>query len=178
MQTYIALLRGINVSGKKIIKMAHLKELMIAEGFQEVQTYIQSGNIVFEATPSSTKEVALSISGLIKRAFDFEVPVLVLTTSQLESIIIQNPLDVDKQVAGYFTLLHDEPSHELIKELAPLSNEKEEFVITSNCVYFYSAAGYGNAKFNNNFFEKKLKVTATTRNYKSMLKLLDMANIK
>jgi uncharacterized protein (DUF1697 family) len=75
---------------------------------------------------------------------------------------------------SYFTLLNDIPGAEHVCEIQNLKFPNEEFVITDSCVYFYSSVGYGRAKRNNYFFEKKLKITATTRNYKTLTKLLSL----
>lgn len=176
MKTYIALLRGINVSGQKKIKMADLKVLFEKLGFDGVVTYIQSGNVIFKSANAFNSQLAEQIAKAVCDDYGFEVPILVKTVEEIQFIITSNPLDSGKHEGMYFTLLHEAPSEELVSKLIPFSNEQEEFVIGTYCVYFYSPIGYGRAKFNNNFFEKKLKVSATTRNYKTMTKLIELAN--
>jgi len=175
MQTYIALLRGINVSGQKKILMADLRVILEENGLSDVKTYIQSGNVVFRTREMKPNELAWKIKQCILSRYGFEVPILVRTKRQLESILSDCPFENEKLLKGYFTILHTAPKSELINEVSNFSYEKEEFIIMPNCVYFYCEAGYGKAKFNNNFFEKKLKVAATTRNYKTMVKLIEMA---
>lgn len=178
MKTYIALLRGINVSGQKKIKMADLKALFENLGFGRVVTYIQSGNVIFGSAATSNSKLARQIAKAVYDSHGFEVPILVKTVDEIQSIIANNPLDPSKHERMYFTLLHEAPSEELVSKLTSLSYEQEEFVIGPHCVHFYSPIGYGRAKFNNNFFEKKLKVSATTRNYKTMTKLIGLAHQK
>ncbi len=173
MKKYIALLRGINVGGKAKLKMADLKLLFEDLGFEAVATYIQSGNVVFAA--KNGKGLEEKISKEIKSKFGYEVPVLVKTTAEIEKIVKDCPFEKDKKEASYFVLLKKPPQKELVKAAEQLNYPDEEFVITDECVYLYCATGYGKAKLNNNLFEKKLKVSATTRNYRTLLKLVEMA---
>ena len=173
MKTYIALLRGINVGGHKKILMADLKQLLESIGFQEVQTYIQSGNVVFK----SKEETNLNskIAKAIETKYGFIVPVLVKKASELSEIVSKCPFFDEKREKSYFILLEESPTQENQSLTAAFSNLKEEFYITPNCVYIYYAVGAGKAKMGVNFFEKKLKVIATARNYRTMVKLIDMA---
>lgn len=173
MQTYIALLRGINVGGKAKLKMANLKLLFEDLGFKDVATYIQSGNVVFAAENGIGLEE--KISKEIKSKFGFEVPVLVKTAAEIDTILKDCPFEKDKKEASYFVLLKTPPQKELVKAVEQLNYPDEEFAITDACVYLFSATGYGNAKLNNNLFEKKLKVSATTRNYRTLVSLVEMA---
>ena len=174
MNTFIALLRGINVSGQKKVPMVELRSLLSDLGLKNVQTYIQSGNVIFQ----SSEENRTALENLIQKAilshFGFEVPVLVRTATEIKDILDACPFLEEKKMNGYFTLLHSAPDTSLIKETHLISYPNEEFHITSQCVYFYSTSGYGNAKCNNNFFERKLKIDATTRNYKTIVKLLSL----
>lgn len=173
MKAYIALLRGINVSGQKKVPMAELRDLLLKAGFQKVQTYIQSGNVVFLSS-DKPMELEVKIQKIITSQFGFDVPVVVKTNEELQSIFDACPFSKDIKERSYFTLLHSVPDEELVKSTSQETYKNEMFVIKSNCVYFYSESGYGKSKCDNNFFERKLKVTATTRNYKTMLKLLSL----
>ena len=174
MNTFIALLRGINVSGQKKIPMAQLRSLLSKSGFDNVQTYIQSGNVIFQSSEVNRTTLENLIQKAITSHFGFEVPVLVRSAAEIGDILDACPFTDEKKTNGYFTLLHSAPDKKLIKETHLISYPNEEFHISNQCVYFYSTSGYGNAKCNNNFFERKLKVDATTRNYKTMVKLLSL----
>lgn len=180
MPTYIVLLRGINVSGQKKVPMADLKKTFEDLKFKNVQTYIQSGNVVFECAQSDTEKLESSIEKKIKKDFGFDVPVIIRTPSELQDILKSNPFlkdpkkDKDRM---YVTFLSKVPMTEHIKKLDGISYPPEEFVLKSKTIYFFSPNGYGNAKMNNNFFENKLKVTATTRNLKTIRQLIEMADI-
>ncbi|HET8803051.1 MAG TPA: DUF1697 domain-containing protein [Aequorivita sp.] len=173
MKTYIALLRGINVGGQKKLKMADLKLLFEQLGFEAVTTYIQTGNVVFTAKEGAS--LAARISKEIHTKFGFEVPVLIKTASEIENILANCPFGNPKQEASYFVLLETPPTQELVQATELLENTDEEFVITDSCVYMFCATGYGKTKLNNNLFEKKLKVAATTRNYRTLAKLVELA---
>lgn len=177
MTNYIVLLRGINVSGQKIIKMPQLKAMLEALGFSEVSTYIQSGNIVLKSALPMSAEVAQIIKEGILQTFGFDVPVLAKTLPELEEIILQSPfraLDESESKKWYYVLLQETPKRELIKSLQQEQFPNEQFTIATNCVYLSCNLGYGKTKCDNNFFENKLKVSATTRNHRTMLKLLEM----
>ncbi|HKK12766.1 MAG TPA: DUF1697 domain-containing protein [Flavobacteriaceae bacterium] len=172
--THIALLRGINVSGQKKIPMVELRKLLTDSGFDNVKTYIQSGNVIFRSSQEKRAVLENTIQKAIKLHFGFEVPVLVRTETEIQNILEACPFPEEKKTNGYFTLLHSAPDKSLVEETRLISYPDEEFHITNRCVYFFSSTGYGKAKCNNNFFERKLKVSATTRNYKTMVKLLSL----
>ena len=175
MKTYIALLRGINVSGQKKILMADLRTLLEKAGLQNIKTYIQSGNVIFSS--SEKKEtVATIIFEAIQKKYGWEVPVLVFTSTELKSVFDNCPFSEKKKEKSYFILLKSKPTTESIIETSKLSTPEEEFVITNSCVYIYYDLGAGKAKLGTNLFERKLKVKATARNYRTMKKLLELSN--
>ncbi|WP_339896379.1 DUF1697 domain-containing protein [uncultured Algibacter sp.] len=175
MKTYIALLRGINVGGHKKIPMAELRELLLKEGLEHVQTYIQSGNAVFQSLEENLEKLELKIHNAIKTHFGFEVPVLVKTPEGLQQIFDECLFPEEKKVNSYFIVLYTVSDKNLVEGVSQISYPNEEFIITEHCIYFYCSVGYGNTKFNSNFFERKLKTTATARNYKTMVKLIAMS---
>lgn len=170
---YLALLRGINVSGQKKIPMAELRTVLTNLGLYMVQTYIQTGNVIFEAT-AKPDLLRRQIEGAIWDHFGFKVPTLVVTPKQLEQIFKACPFAELKKQNSYFLMLYTPPDQALVNEVASITYTNEDVVVTNNCVYFYSTLGYGKTKYNNNFFERKLKITATARNYKTMVKLLSL----
>jgi len=180
METYIAMLRGINVSGQKKIKMADLKRYMEELSFQDVETYIQSGNIVFKAEDSAS-DVAEAIKAKILERYGFEVPTIIKKNEDFEYVLANCPfLDnpTKEESRFYITFLDREPEYERIMKLEKSDYSPEEYVLDETNIFFYSPNGYGNAKMNNNFFENKLKVTATTRNWKTVHKLAEMSRDK
>lgn len=179
MNYYIVLLRGINVSGQKKIKMSELRAMLETLGFSSVSTYIQSGNIILKSALPMSTEVSKIIKNGIYKAFGFKVPVLTLTLPELDEILKQSPfrtLDESESKKWYYVLLQETPNRELINSLQQEKFPNEQFTIATNCVYLSCDQGYGKTKCDNNFFEKKLQVTATTRNHRTMMKLLEMGS--
>ncbi len=176
--TYISILRGINVSGQKLIKMEALKKMYENLAFENVQTYIQSGNVIFLTKSKNTSELESIISSSIKIEFGFDVPVIVVSLDTLEKIKTNNPFikDTDKDVAFLYVTFLAEVLTEFDEEsIIEKKHSDEEIAFTTNAVYLYCPNGYGKTKLNNNFLEKKLKVQATTRNWKTVNELLKLA---
>lgn len=177
MAVYISILRGINVSGKNLIKMELLRQMYEQLHFNNVRSYIQSGNLVFEAKETATKKLATLIAKEIQNKFGFKVPVLVLKKKELMHIIQNNPFLKDKEKMPNFlhvTFLSSEVKLIDIEEITSKKQENEAIEFHEKAIYLFCPNGYGNTKLNNNFLERKLGVTATTRNWKTTLKLLDM----
>lgn len=177
MPTYISLLRGINVSGQKKIKMADLKAMYINLGFEDVLTYIQSGNVIFKTKKTALEKLEKTIKEGIQKTFGFEVPTLVISRAELSTLAEANPYK-DREVEHkflYLTLLLHPPAKEKIQTIEAMEFPGEEFKITERVVYLCVPNGYGRTKLNNNFFESKLKTQATTRNLKSINKLLELS---
>ncbi|MHA8087175.1 DUF1697 domain-containing protein [Aquirufa sp. Wall-65K1] len=176
MATYITLLRGINVSGQKMIKMLDLKAMLESLGLQAVQTYIQSGNVVFQDERYSTSELVGQIQSKLFETFGFEVDVQVFSASAWKRIVSNNPFigqEMDESQL-YVSLLASEPMVENIEKLASFIFQEERYQLIDQTLYLYVPNGYGKAKLNNNFLESKLKVPITTRNWRTMLALANM----
>jgi len=175
MTKYIALLRCINVSGQKKIPMAELREVLSKSGLVNIQTYIQSGNVIFQSSKTNKQKLETKIFEAIKAHFGFEVPVLVLNLEELQRIFDNAPFPQEEKEKSYFMFLYSKPNKDLVASVSQISYPNETFLITDTAVYFYCSTGYGKAKCGYNFFERKLKVTATARNYKTMVKLLSLS---
>lgn len=174
MTTYIVLLKGINVGGHKKIAMAKLRELLTQEGFLDVQTYIQSGNIILKSKECSALKIEDTIHHLILTHFGFEVSVLAKTKAELKAIFDRCPFIEDKKKKSYFVMLHNTPDAELVKKASEKMYKDEDYIISNNCMYYYSSKGFGQSKFNVNYFERKFNTFATARNYNTLLKLLSL----
>jgi len=172
---YIALLKGINVGGHKKVPMAELRELLTKSGFKNVQTYIQSGNVILESNEKNTLRIENSVKKAILNHFGFEVLVLVITRKDLERIFNDSPFPEKKKQKSYFVMLHDKPDSELVEVASEKVYEGEEYQIINDCIYYYSAKGFGQSKFNANYFEQKLNTFATARNHNTMVKLLSLS---
>ena len=178
METYIAILRGINVSGQKMIKMDALRKMCGALKFHNAQTYIQSGNIIFQFKESDPSDLEKKISKAIKKEFGFDVPVIVKGISELKFILKENPFLIKRKediTKLHVTFLGAEPDKSLLANIAVLKYGDDAFFVVGKSVYLFCQNGYGKTKLSNNYFESRLKTSATTRNWKTLNELLQMA---
>ncbi len=178
MAKYISILRGINVVGKKIIKMNDLKKSYEKLNFIDVVTYIQSGNVIFHYKTEKTEALENLIYSRIKTDFNLEVSVIVLTPEKLHEIIKSNPFkdDSSKDISFlHVTFLKGTPGNFNWQSITEKITGDEEVAFTNEAVFLYCPHGYGKSKLNNNFLEKILKVPATTRNWKTTIKLQELA---
>jgi len=177
----IALLRGINVSGQRMIKMKDLQGLMEALNLRNVRTYLQSGNVIFDDPGSSPNNLGKEIEEMILDRLNLVVPVILRSGDEIMQISGVNPFlsgrneDITKLCV---TFLSEEPSPVSIEKLhaakAKISSG-DEFVLMKKEIYLFCPGGFGNTKFSNGFLENKLMVTATTRNWKTISELAAMA---
>ncbi len=177
MHTFIALLRGINVSGKNIIKMADLRQFLEELNFKNIITYIQSGNIIFDSKISNIGKLEKSITEKINEHYGFNVEVIVITPTEIEYVLNNNVYANDNKKDPkriYITFLQMLPTKENIENLKSIDHLPEEFIIDGKIIFGYSPNGLGNAKVNNNYIQKKLKVSATSRNWQTINKLFEL----
>lgn len=181
MPVYIALLRGINVGGKNIIKMAELKRMFEAMGMRRVQTYIQSGNVLFE---SEAEEAPLRqrIEHELEEAFRFSVIVVLRTAEELKRVAASCPFSEEEVPEAeatseaeslYVSFLLEEPSREGIERLSTFKNESDEYRVEGREVFLLFRHSIRNSKLANNLH--KLDVPSTVRNWKTINKLVALA---
>lgn len=179
MNKKIALLRGINVGGHKKILMTDLRLLFERLGFKNVRSYIQSGNIIFDTSVDKDEiDVEVQIEAAIKEQFGFDVPVIVRSKEELESLVNNNPfvkggMFDDPQL--FLTCLKSEPKAEDRIITENFRFEPDQFSIDRKDIYMVCMGKYHLSKLSNTFFESKLKVGATTRGWKTILKLLELS---
>ena len=151
----IAILRGINVGGKRKVLMSDLKALCKELDWKNVRTYIQSGNIIFNSNKKHT-ELETSLEKIIKDKYDFEVPVIVRSSEDLQLLINKNPYDNEntdiKQL--HLTFLKVQPTKENIKHLLTYNFEPDKFEIWNKEVFIFCKGKYHKSKVSNGFIEK------------------------
>jgi uncharacterized protein (DUF1697 family) len=175
MSKYVAFIRGINVGGI-VLTMADLKKILEYIGFSEVKTYIQSGNAIFESDEGNKRRMEAEISQEIKNKIDHDVVVIVKTIDELKRLVASHPLeDSGDQDKLYVTILSHDPAAPDIEILMETMNEIDRHVVENRAVYSYYGEGYGTSKRSNNFIEKILKVSATTRNWNTMKAIYELA---
>jgi uncharacterized protein (DUF1697 family) len=166
---FIALLRGVNVGGRKV-PMGELWALFDELGHADVRTYIQSGNVVFTAK-GQPAHVRSTIERALQRQFGFEVAVLLRTPAELARVVERNPFGAD----AYVTFLDGSPDKKSAAAIDANAYLPDEFRIDGREVFVRCPNGYGRTKINNTFFERKLATRATTRNWNTVTLLLDWA---
>jgi uncharacterized protein (DUF1697 family) len=179
---FIAILRGINVGTGRKVPMADLKRLCESLSLKNVQTYIQSGNLIFELPRQELiSELEARLQRSFSETFGFEIPVLIRTAEEWVASIAQNPFLKEENVdieRLHLTCLKQLPSPELLEKIKAFQYLPDRYEIIGRDVFIFCAAGYGTSKLVNSFFESKLKTQATTRNWKTVLKLNEMINSK
>lgn len=174
--TYIALFRGINVGGNKLVPMKELKEVLEQNGCVDVQTYIQSGNAIFRSGLSDAARLAKRLAAAILKSHGFEPRVLVLTRDELESAAAGNPFrEVDENPRSvHLFFLAERPKKPDLKSLETLKATSERFHLKGSIFYLHTPDGFGVSKLAQRA-ERLLGVDATARNWRTVTTLLEMA---
>lgn len=179
MAKLISILRGINVGGRRKILMADLRTLYEELGLKNPQTYIQSGNVLFDY---SGRKKAAAIEEMIYKAiqkkYDFEVPVIVRTVQEITDAYHNNPFATEDTELEHLhlTFLKEIPTAEHLEKINTYDYSPDQFKIVGKEAYIYCEGKYHKSKLTNNFFEKKLKISSTTRNWKTVTKILELSN--
>ncbi len=173
---HVALLRGINVAGKNVLPMKDLARMFADAGCTDVRTYIQSGNVIFDAPPGAPG-IADMITANIEKRFGFRVPVTLRTSEQLRKIIRGNPFLAagtdQKWLHVYF--LAGTPNARAIAGLDPGRSAPDAFHVAGREIYLHVPNGMGRSKLTNAYFDAKLSTICTARNWATVLKLAEMA---
>ena len=176
MEKYICLLRGINVGGNRKIKMADLRSVLSEIDLENVKTYIQSGNIYFESKEKDYRKLETKITNLILDKFGHEVPVMVRQSKELKSIFENNPYLSEEEDLRmiHVAFLSDAPTTEAFDELDLEKFAPDKCQLFERAIYIHYPEGSYKSKLTGNFLEKKLKLKVTARNWKTVLKLVEM----
>ncbi|MFH6967273.1 DUF1697 domain-containing protein [Flavobacterium sp. FlaQc-28] len=178
MTTHLVLLRGINVSGHNMMKMDALKTMLENIGFQNIRTYLQSGNVFVDSEEDASK-VGFMIKQEIFRVFGHEVPTIVITKEDLELCFKNSPFLKEKDIDTkklYVAFVSAQLKKENINDLKISQFKPDEASIDGNRIFIKYAVGAGKTRFDQKYIEKKLNVTATIRNWNTVTNLLAMYN--
>lgn len=172
MATYVALLRAINVGGRRSVAMADLRTIVTEAGGQDVQTYIQSGNVVFDHSSRSPSTLTIELEERIEAATGFAVPVTLRTASQIDKVVQANPFPDAPPAQLAVSFLHDQPAAGATDRLDPAKFAPDAFVLAGRDVYLHLPNGFGRAKL-----PGALDVVApgTARNWNTVVKLQSLA---
>ncbi|MEZ5009308.1 MAG: DUF1697 domain-containing protein [Chitinophagales bacterium] len=175
---YISILRGINVGGKRKILMEDLRAMYKALGFSDVITYIQSGNVIFNTSTTNLKELEEKIKDSIAKKFGFDVPVIIRSIEEMQQVVSENPFSNEADFEPkklYVTFLSEPIDRVYENNILPQEYLPDRFKIMGQHIYVYYAEKISSSKLIQSLFEKQYKVTATTRNWNSVNKLVELA---
>ena len=177
MTTFVAMARGVNVGGRTRVAMADLRALFTGLGYEDVATYIQSGNVVFR-TASTATALGPAIERALEERFGHPIKVVLRTHAELCSVLDHNPLGGGGRDPArlHVTFLADRPAKSLVTALDPDAFGPDEFRVVGREVYVHCPDGYGRTKITNTFFERALAVVATTRNLKTVGELARLSS--
>jgi uncharacterized protein (DUF1697 family) len=179
MNTFISMLRGINVSGQKKIRMTELRSLYKSLNLVNVETYVQSGNVVFDSPEQDASKLAKLLEAQIEQSFGYSVPVFIRPPHDFQRLLDSNPFSNARNedpTKLHVTFLYSPPSESRLSSLEIPNDKADEFFVRDQEIFLFCPNGYGRTKLSNNFFERKLDVSATTRNWKTVNALHKMTN--
>jgi len=174
MTRYVAFLRGVNVSGQKILKMEYLREVFVSAGLSSVITFIQSGNIIFDAKESDIRKLTTALEDHLLKTLGYKVQVILRTFHELTELIKSDPFKgfaAIENIKLYITLISAEPEKEIRFPMVSPKNDVEVFGRNNLDFYCISKQQNGSFGFPNLFIEKEFRIPATTRNWNTICKI-------
>jgi uncharacterized protein (DUF1697 family) len=178
MNRYISMLRGINVGGQRKLRMETLREVYQAAGFSNIRTYVQSGNLVFDGPEKDIPALTNDIEAKLRQTCGFHVEVFIRLPGEFMHILENNPFlrgRNEEPSKLHVTFLFQPPAEAAWGKLIAPMGISDEFYPGEQEIYLFCPNGYGKTKLSNSFFERKLGVLATTRNWNTVNALNKMA---
>ena len=173
---YVAFLRGINVGRKNKIQMESLREVCASIGFENVKTYINSGNIIFETSKTDDKKLAERIENAIEKESGLQIKTIVRSIEEIEEIVKNNPFagqfENDKDVHIFF--LEEEMADEKRELLLSNNNENETYAVKNREIFCWLKVRVLDSLMGKDYIAKKLKVSSTARNWRTVNKILEI----
>ena len=167
---YLAFLRAINVGGNAVIKMADLKRMFEAAGLENVQTYIQSGNVIFESNEHADA-LEKQIEGALEKAAAYKIHAFVRTMHEVQAIAEKSPFTAREGEMAYVTFLKKQPDQKSQQTLLSFKNEADDFAFRGRELYNLRR-DREQSIFSGTFVEKHLKMPTTTRNMSTISKIV------
>ena len=178
MNTYVALLRGVNLGPRNKLPMPELAKMFAAVKCDQVRTYIQSGNVVFCAASRIAAGVSEAMQKKIRQKYGFEVPVVLRSAEEMKAVVRDNPYAKRKSFEEvlHVMFLADRPEKERVKGLDPNRSAGDEYIVQGREIYLWLPNGVGRSKLSNAYFDSKLATVSTGRNWRTVLTLAEMAD--
>ena len=178
MPVVIALLRAVNVGSHNLIKMDALRTLCASLKLKDVQTYVQSGNVVFRTREEDLQRLAARIEKAIERSFGFRPDVVLRTKSEISEVIGRNPFSTRGDIGPAKLLvmfLAGDPGEDARQRVLQIKTDPEELHLHGRQLYIYFPDGMGRSKLQVGAIEKALKTPGTCRNWNTVNRLFEMA---
>lgn len=175
MERYVALMRGINLLHHKRISMPDLAALFTDVGCREVRTYIQSGNVVFAAPKKVVTALPRTLPEALQRNHGFSAAVVLRSGAEMQAVLAGWPFAEVEENHQHVMFLDGVPTAAAIATLDPNRSPGDEFRVVGREIYLRLPNGVGNSKLNNQFFDSRLKMTSTGRNWRTVRALAEMA---
>ena len=178
MNVYISMLKGINVGGQKQLRMESLRESYEGLGFSRVRSYVQSGNIIFESPENNPSNLVKRLEDQIEQVYGYHIAVFIRQPNEIQRILAGNPFinagnaDLSKL---HVTFLYHFPSEPWWSEMASPRDSTDEFARSEMAIYLYCPNGYAKTRLSNSFFERRLGMPVTTRNWNTVNALYKIA---
>jgi uncharacterized protein (DUF1697 family) len=174
MRRYVVLLRAVMPSGRNKVPMARLREVLAADEFENVRTYIQSGNAIVDTTLAA-RAVETRVHDLIQEHIGPDLAVMARTHGQLRKVLADSPFRDEDPKSVYFSLLSGRPPADKVRQLLAEDLGAERVAVIGTSAYMFIPGGYGQNRLSNNFLEKRLGVAATMRNTNTLTKLVELS---
>jgi uncharacterized protein (DUF1697 family) len=171
---HVALMRGINVGGKNKLPMAELVRLFEKAGCEGVRTYIASGNIVFDAGANVVESLPQMIEAAVERSLGLKVPVVVRSAQELRIAAKGNPFIKDGEDSLFVMFLADHPDKKSVAGLDPERSPGDKYKVVGRDIYLSLTTGAAKTKLTNAYFDSKLGTVSTGRNWRTVLRLVEM----
>ena len=176
-ETYLALLRGINVGGKNIIKMADLRSCFEAEGFRDVTTYIQSGNVIFRSPSTGLRILTKKIEGILSESFDYEANVVMRSRKQMRAVVSDAPAEFGEQPKTYrydVIFLKAPLTATAAMEGVPTRPGVDEAWVGSGVLYFSRRIDQASRSYLSRLASMPVYQRVTVRNWNTTTRLLEL----
>jgi uncharacterized protein (DUF1697 family) len=175
--THVALLRGVNVGGKNVLPMKALAAMFVEAGCADVRTFIQSGNVVFAASPTVARKAPTFVAAAIERDFGFSAPIQTRSVAELRAVVDGNPLYTEgcDPALHAVVFLAEAPTAKQVATLDPDRSPGDSFAVRGREIYLACPNGFARTKLSNAWFDGRLGTVSTLRNWRTTAKLLEIA---
>ncbi|MBA2278810.1 MAG: DUF1697 domain-containing protein [Chloroflexia bacterium] len=178
MSTHVALLRGINLGGKNMVPMAELRGYVERAGGANVRSVVQSGNVLFDASPTDAVTIGAAITTRIREQLGLTVPVVLLSADELRAIVLGNPFLTEgaPEKELHVMVLSGVPTPERVAKLDPDRSPPDRFAVVDRAIYIHAPNGVARGRLTNDYFDRALDAVSTSRNWRTVGRLVALCD--